>query len=240
MKKFTTHVSGAKDGEFVVRGKKLSEIVASGKGFSSAAFFTIAGREPSDAEAKLWDAMLTSVIDHGVAAPSAFVPRTVASTGNSVNAALAAGMLAIGDYHGGAIEAAAELLASDESAEEIVNRMAAAKKVIPGLGHKIYKNEDPRAVALFAKAEELRLYGKYAEKMKALQSALKEKSGLHLAINIDGVIAPLMLELGLSPKIGKAIFAFGRMPGMIAHIEEELTNEKPYRRLDEEDTEYVG
>ena len=117
MKKWTTRISGTKDGELVVRGKKLSSIVSpvdgSAGSFSSAAFFIISGREPSVNEAAMWNAILISVIEHGVAAPSAFVPRVVASTGNSVNAALAAGMLAIGDYHGGAIEDAARLLASD-------------------------------------------------------------------------------------------------------------------------------
>ena len=59
-------------------------------------------------------------------------------------------------------------------------------------------------------------------------------------MNIDGAMAALMLELGFDPLFGKAFFAFARFPGLIAHVYEEATNEKPYRRFHEEDVEYIG
>lgn len=61
-----------------------------------------------------------------------------------------------------------------------------------------------------------------------------------MPLNIDGAIATLISELGLDARLGKAIFALGRLPGIIAHVYEETVNEKPYRRIDEKDVRYIG
>ncbi|MBI3638149.1 citryl-CoA lyase [Candidatus Wolfebacteria bacterium] len=237
--KWKTKISVHKDGELRIRGHKLTELIAK-YGFIDGIFLIIEGRLPAKNEAELLSACLLSCIDHGVEAPSAFIGRVVASTGNSVNAAIAANILAIGDHHGGAIEQAMILLSRPEDAKTIVREVLSRKERLPGYGHKIYKDFDPRAKALFKRAAELEIKNSAMEKTILVEKELKEQSGKTLPLNIDGAIAAILLALGFNPKLGKAFFALGRMPGMMAHILEEITDEKPYRRFEESDVEYEG
>ena len=146
----------------------------------------------------------------------------------------------IGDHHGGAIECAARFLQSEKSAAEIVSDAVVKKERLAGFGHKIYKDIDPRAVVIFKKAQELALSGTYIKKIQDIQAELFKQYGKQLPINIDGAIAAAMSELKLPWQLGKAFFILGRMPGMMAHIYEEMVNEKPYRRFEEADVEYEG
>lgn len=234
-----TNISVHKDGELYIRGRKLTELIAK-YGFVDGIFLILLCRLPKPAEAEVLDACLLACIDHGVEAPTAFVGRIVASTGNSVNAALAADMLAIGDYHGGAIEAAMEFLLRPGTVKTNVAATLARKERLAGYGHKVYKKSDPRATALFARAAKAKLDDKFIKKAFLIEKELARQSGKVLPLNIDAAIAAILVTLGFEPKLGKAFFALGRMPGMMAHIVEELKNEKPYRRFEESDVEYLG
>ncbi len=237
--KWKTRISRIDEGEHVIRGMKITEMIKD-MSFVESLLFILHGKRSTPQEKELLDAILVACVEHGIHVPSAFVPRVVMSTGNTVNAALAAGALAIGDHHGGAIEACAKFLQSDMTPEEVVESFFAVGKAVPGFGHKVYKDKDPRAEVLFEKAAALGFSGKHVEKLHAVHVALTAKIGRHLPINVDGPVAALMSELGLDWRIGKAFFVLGRMPGMIAHIQEEMIHEKPYRRVNEEDVEYIG
>lgn len=237
--KWRTAISTKKDNEVYVRGHALADLIAE-KNFSEVAFLLLKGVTPTENEKKLFDAILVSCVEHGIEPPSAFVPRVSVSVGNPMNAALAAGMLAIGEHHGGAIEKAAFLFGQEKSAADIVREAVAAGERMPGFGHKIYKDKDPRAELLFEKAESLGLSGAFVKKARQCGEELEKQTGKKLPLNIDGAIAALMLELGFDWRLGKALFALGRLPGMIAHIYEEMMNEKPYRRLEESNIEYIG
>ncbi len=234
-----TKISTHKDGELYVRGQKLTDLIAK-YGFIEGTFLILLGRLPKTAEAEVLSVCLLACIDHGVEVPSAFVGRVVASTGNSVNAALAADMLAIGDYHGGAIEAAMELFMRAGEAKAIVAEAMAKKERLAGYGHKIYKESDPRTAALFVRASQLKFDDEVIKKALLIEQELANQSGKTLPLNIDGAIAAILVTMGFSPKLGKAFFALGRMPGMMAHIVEEIENEKPYRRFEEGDVRYEG
>src|SRR3989344_5471862 len=94
--KWITKISTHKEGTLYVRGKKLTKLM-SALSFSEMIFFILKNKLPKINETKLLDAILVSCIEHGVEAPSAYVPRVIISTGNHINAALAGGLLAIGD-----------------------------------------------------------------------------------------------------------------------------------------------
>ena len=237
--KWKTKISTHKDGELYVRGEKLTSLLGK-TSFSEAIILLLRGTPAEKNESKMMDAILVSCIEHGVEAPSAYVPRVIASTGNSMNAALAGGLLAIGEHHGGAIEKAAKYLQSEKSAEEIVKEALEKKERLAGFGHKIYKTVDPRSEKLFQLAGELNFGKKYIDKAISIGEELEKQSGKKLVLNIDMAIAALISALGFDYRIGKAIFALGRLPGMIAHSFEELTEEKPYRRFEEGDVEYEG
>ena len=208
--------------------------------FTEAAFFVLKGKKPTKEQTAMLDAVLVSAINHGLEAPSAFIPRIVASTGNSVTTALASGVLSIGDHHGGAVEEAMRVFYSNKSAKEIVAEMTVKQARMPGFGHKIYKDADPRVSAMFKHLESLNIKSKFMDIANDIQAELKKQAGKNLPLNIDGAMAAVLCELRLDPIQGKAFFALARFPSMMANIEEELKNEKPYRRLDESDIEYIG
>lgn len=234
MQKWKTKIAGQKDGELHLRGEKFLDLIGK-MTFTEAVYFVIKGTRPSKDHAELLDMILVAAVNHGLEAPSAFVPRIVASAGNSVNSALASGVLSIGDHHGGAIEEAMKIFMSGKSAKQIVEEIVKEGKRMPGYGHKIYKDTDPRSEIIGKKIGK----SKYWALAEEIQSELLAQTGKKLPLNIDGAMAAVLCELGFDPIQGKAFFAFARFPSMMANIEEEIKNEKPYRRLEEDDIEYL-
>jgi len=216
-----------------VRGKALENVMD--MDFSDAIFLILKAERPTEEESEIFNTVLSSCIDHGVGNPSTVAARTVQSGGNDMNTSVAAGISALGDKHGGAIEEAMELLQSEASAEKIVNRKVEEDEKIPGLGHKVYEDEDPRSQKILEKAEELGLKGEFSEKMLEIQRVFEEEK-IGLVLNVDGAIAGIMSDLGFEPELGKGFFIIARTPGLVAHVREEM-DEKDFRR---EDGEYTG
>jgi citryl-CoA lyase len=234
--KWQTKISRDKSGEHYIRGNKLGELIRENS-FTEVIFLLLVGRLAKRNETAMLDAILVAGIEHGISVPSAFVPRTSVSVGNAVNAALAAGLLSIGDWHGGAIERCMITLSERTDAKDIVRSALEKKKIIAGFGHKTYKSEDPRSQALLQKSQELGFHGEYIDKAQEIEQELEKQKGKKLVLNVDGAMAAILLTLGFNFSLGKGIFALSRLPGMLAHIEEEMLEEKPYRRLDDSDVE---
>lgn len=240
---FKTAISKMTADDMVIRGVRHSSLVASGP-FSDAVFLLLSGRQPGPKESVLFGAMLTSVIDHGMGTASALSARFVASTGNPLNASVAAGVLALGDLHGGAIEQAmlllTELRGSGLPLPDLIRSSLAAKRVLHGYGHKVYKEADPRTALLIRLCDEQGFSSAYLALAKEAEEAIAAAKGKRLVLNVDGCIAALLLEMGFSPAMGKGFFIIGRVPGLVAHAVEEREREKPVRRLDEEEIRYDG
>lgn len=238
--RWKTKIAGLVGDEVLVRGHKISELIRK-KSLAEAIFLVLSGRLPKGKEKELFEAMLVACVEHGINTPSALTTRIVRSGGNSLNTAVGAGILAIGNWHGGAIEKAAYMFAQavdkDVSTEDLVADYKEKGERLPGYGHKKYET-DPRTVALFKKAESLGISGKYMKYARELEVALEESAGRKFCLNVDGAIAALMLELGLDPALGKGIFIIGRVSGLVAHAVEEAKEGKPFRTVAEEDTQY--
>lgn len=227
--KWKTAISKDEAGEHYVRSEKLDSLIESST-FTESIFLILQGKKPTAAEREMLDAILVASLDHGVGVPSSFVPRILASTGNSINAALAGGVLAVSDYHGGAGENVMKMLQTNEIPVRV-----------PGLGHKTYKDFDPRAEALFKKAEKLGIAQQKISRMREIKKEFEASNpGKQLPINVDGAIGAILSGMGFDWRTGKAIFILGRMPSMIANAIEETVNEKPFRRFEESDVEYTG
>src|SRR3972149_2880767 len=146
-------------GRIRVRGYDITDIMEH-LTYAEAVYLILKGELPGRAEAELMNAILVSSIDHGVSPPSVLGARTVISGGNSLNAAIAGGVLVIGDSHGGAIEQSARILQDwavrlDESpgspvsvAEQLVAWLEQSKRRMPGYGHRLHQT-DPRTGKLF-------------------------------------------------------------------------------------------
>ncbi|MFB6213248.1 MAG: citryl-CoA lyase [Candidatus Nanohaloarchaea archaeon] len=217
----------------VIRGEELEDVMD--MDFADAIWLVLSGEKPSEEESEIFNTILSSCIDHGVGNPSTVSARTVQSGGNPMNSSVAAGILSLGDAHGGAIEAAMEMLQDPLTAEEIVRDRQEAGEKIPGLGHKVYEGEDPRTEKIFEKAEELGLTGGAVEKMKSIRDVFAQEK-VELVINVDGAIAAVMSDLGWDHRLGKGLFIIARTPGLVAHVHEEM-DEEDFRR---QEGEYTG
>lgn len=240
MANYKTAITTHKDEKVYVRGKDLIGLSAK-ISFADAIYLILKGELPDEKTGKLFSAMLTISIDHGIEPSSVVAARNIYSAGSPVQAAVAGGVLAFGEYHGGAIEAAMENFYgyADKSAGLLIDDLKASDKRVAGFGHRLYKGDDPRTVKLVEIAKETGFEDKYVKfaQSVALEFKKREKS---LPLNIDGIIAAILCEMGFDPKVGKGIFIIARVPGLVAHVVEEATREKPVRRLTEEEVEYDG
>lgn len=247
--KFSTKVSGQTSQGMVLRGRPLSELVEEGD-FVKTLFLSLTGREPSKVEKKILNSILVASIDHGLQPSSGFVPRVVAAAGNDINTAMASVFLALGPYHGGAVNGAMEIFEKLKNAKDVekecqnlVEEYQKQKKRIPGFGHAHYKNRttgDPRSKQLFKIATDAGLSRDIITIAETLEETIEWKLKKVLVINIDGCLAALLVTLGIDAKAGNALFALARAAGSIAHIIEEQNSGQWVRRLDDEDVEYVG
>lgn len=240
-----TAISRIAPGEIRVRGYDIVELMGR-KSFAEVAYLVLKGKMPTEAEGRMMDAILASSVDHGVTPPSILAARTVMSGGNPLNAAVAGGILAIGDVHGGAIEQCARLLqewgAKDGDPSTIAGELLADLKSrnrrMPGFGHRLHKT-DPRTVRLFDLAAELDFTGRHQTLARAIEGLFRDQ-GKSLPINVDGAIAAVISDMGFDWRLGKGFFIISRTVGLIAHANEELTREKPMRNLGISDYIYDG
>ncbi len=228
--KFDTKISKTAGGEHQIYGNAVVELMKS-HGFTDVIFLLYTGKLPTDDERSLLDALLVAAAEHGVEVPSLYVPRVSVASGNSVHTAMAAGVLAIGEDHGGAGEAAAYLLSRKEDAQTLVDEYIANDERLPGFGHRTYKEEDPRATVIYEKAKQAKVPLAAFEKACEIEAAIAKAKGKKLPLNIDGAFAAAVLALGMDPRAAKALFVVARVAGMGAHALEELSQKNGYRRL---------
>ncbi|GAA1930879.1 citryl-CoA lyase [Microbacterium aoyamense] len=244
---FSTAVSEVVEGEVNLRGYSLREIMSEAT-YADGAFLSITGRIPTPGERRLVDAILNSLLDHGYVASTITAARYIASGNPQFIPAVAGGILAAGSntlspehsYH--LLQRTAELR-GDESlevgADRIVDEYVAARKRLPGFGHPIHKTSDFRADILFELADELGLAGESIKQFQAIHEAFVRKTGrTGIPINIDGALAAIGSDLGWSANQTVAFAVLSVLPGLMAHVIEEIEQNRPLRYI--QDGEYIG
>lgn len=245
-----TAVTKIEPNSISVRGYQINELM--GKvSYPQMVYLLFKGEMPPENVGKLIEAMLVSSVDHGTTPPSALAALTVASTGAELNSAVAAGILAISRFHGGAIEECMHILraakkikdeqniSTSDAGIKIIEEYRNQKKRLSGFGHRLH-TDDPRTKKLFSLAKEYKVAGEYVELARAIESGLKQVLDKNLPINVDGAIAALLCELDFDPVFANAFFMIARVPGLVAHIYEEKTRYKPMRKIHPTDVEYDG
>jgi len=244
-----TQISEVKPNEIRLRGYRIDELMGKVT-FSEGIYLALKGELPSPEITRLLDAIFVSSIDHGVTPPSALATRTATSTGAPINAAVAAGILSINDFHGGAIyncmgvieEGLQRVKKQDEPVEkvgiEIVQEYLAGKKRMAGFGHRLH-TADPRTARLFDLAEDTGIAGIGVALLKALQAGFRQ-AGKDLPINVDGAIAGILVDLEIPRDLANAFFIIPRVPGLVAQFYEERTTQRPMRYIDPTSSQYNG
>src|SRR5438046_4445861 len=185
--------------------------------------------------------ILVSSINHGSTPPSALASRTVSSTGASLIASGAAGIMSINRHHGGAIEdcarqlkaiadqAARDSISLEEAAARTLRTMSEAGERMAGFGHRVH-TKDPRTARLFELAREAGVDGAHMQAARAVEKAFADAKK-SLPINVDGAIGAILADLEMNPAAFNGIFMIARTPGLIAPVIEGQTREKPMRRI---------
>ena len=206
-------------------------------GFGELAYWLITRQRPTPGEARLFEAVLIGLADHGFT-PTAIAARlTYLSAPDAVQGALAAGLLGGGSRFLGVTEDTGRFLADvlatapepplddegwDELARAAVAERKAAGKFVPGLGHPVHKVRDPRTPRLIEIAHEEELYGPHLALFEAIGRVHAEVLGKRLPLNGAGVSGAALADLGLRAELLRAAVLLARCAGLIGHIAEEI------------------
>jgi citrate synthase len=237
----------------VVRGIDLANDIIGKVSLGDLAFLELKGRLPTPQESVVFNAIAVTLVEHGMT-PSAIAARlTYFGAPESLQGAVAAGLLGLGDRFGGSIEGAAQVLQEGLEgiepgtdlrtvARDIVAAHKRKKQVIPGLGHPIHKPIDPRTPRLFAVAAENGLSGRYVELMELIAEEAGVAFGRELPVNATGAIAALASELGIPWRVTRGLAVMARAIGLVAHIKEEIedpTASEIWSRVEDEASGHV-
>jgi citrate synthase len=218
--------------KILIRGYRINDLIEHST-FPDVAFLTIFGKLPTKEESVMTNAMLVACVDHGLA-PSALASRIViGGAPEALQGAVAAGILAMGDRHGGAGEMCAKMLQDgvkrakkegkslEEMAEIIVHEYWVGGKVIEGIGHPFHK-VDPRVGVLFGIAEKEGFKKENVKLLENVQVSAERAFGRKLPINVDGAIGAIISDMGMDHRMAKAFFIMSRVVGLVSHTLEEM------------------
>src|SRR5438105_2139060 len=188
-----TSLSAVEPNKILIRGYRVQDLMERCS-FGDIIYLTFKGELPAGNEGRIIEMIMVSSTDHSFFAPSIDATRFVASGGVPLQAAVAAGVISLGDHHGGAIEQCARMLQESipagTKAAEIVGGYRARKQRVPGFGHP-WHDRDPRTLKLIAKANEWEVAGLHLALVESISSELK------LPANIDGVISGIISDMGI-------------------------------------------
>jgi len=216
------------------------ELLASKPELSHAAnlLYLLNGRVPMDVEAHALDIALILHADHEFNA-STFAARVTAGTLADIYAAITSAIGALsGPLHGGANEQVMKMLlkvgAPDNVDRFVAERIAAGEKIM-GIGHAVYRTEDPRAAHLKRMSEEIgkrqgdTKWFEMSRRIEDLAVAELERKGKKLRANVDFYSASTYFMLGIPVDLYTPIFAVSRISGWTAHVLEQYANNKLIR-----------
>ncbi|MEO3388014.1 citryl-CoA lyase [Mesorhizobium sp. CAU 1741] len=224
-------------GRIAFHGRPVEELIGT-LSFVEMIWLMLRGDVPAHDQARLLESALVASVDHGPQAPSVAITRMAATCGVGINSALASGINALGDVHGGAGEQAALLYARiiaeqdgnggnvARAAGAIMDQDAAAGRPhVPGFGHRFH-DVDPRAVRLMELVEQAveagTVPGRHAGAALAIAAEIERRKGRPIPMNIDGATAVIFCELGFPPTLCRGLFILSRSVGLLAHGFEQM------------------
>ena len=229
MKKPTTKIARHTTDAIYIRGASLVDDLIGKLTFTEMMYFQLLGVRPTPAQTRILDAVLVTLMEHGLT-PSAIATRLIYdSCPEALQAAVAAGLLGVGSTFIGTMEGCAknleEILSTPEGeaarAKAIARRFREAKQPIPGFGHPHHKPDDPRSPRMLALAEEAGVPGRHIRALRLLAVEVDAAWGRHLTINATGAIAALLGEIGVPQEVARGIAVVSRAAGLVGHIREE-------------------
>jgi citrate synthase len=232
---FPTSLGTSTADQIRLLGQDLTADLMGKVSFGELAFWLVAMRRPTPAETRVFEAVLVALADHGFT-PTAIAARlTYLSAPDSLQGALAAGLLGGGSRFLGVTEdcgmylhevlSRAELPSNEDQwnalALTAVTETKAAGKFVPGLGHPVHKVTDPRTPVLFAIAEAEGLRGPHLQLFEAIGRVHEQVLGRRLPLNGAGVCGAALADLGLPVEMLRGFALLARAAGLLGQIAEE-------------------
>ncbi|MER7591691.1 citryl-CoA lyase [Micromonospora ureilytica] len=213
-------------------GQDLAADLMGTVGFGELAYWLVAGRRPTPGEVRVFEAVLVALADHGFT-PTAIAARlTYLSAPESLQGALAAGLLGGGSRFLGVTEDCGRFLADtlaqagevtdyDAVALDAVTRAKRERRLVPGLGHPVHKEQDPRTPVLIRIATEEGLHGPHLRLFEAIGRVHPQVLGRTLPLNGAGVCGAALADLGLPVEMLRGFALLARAAGLLGHLAEE-------------------
>lgn len=237
MPDYTTSLGTSDADSISLMGLDLAGDLMGKVGFGELAFWMVAQRRPTPGEARLFEAVLVSLADHGFT-PTAIAARlTYYSAPDSIQGAVAAGLLGGGSRFLGVTEDTGMFLHSivsdlentgswdesqwDDLALRVVRDRRAAGAFVPGLGHPVHKSGDPRVPVLIAIATEEDVRGPHMKLFEAIGRVHDQVLGRTLPLNGAGIAGAALADLKLPVSMLRGFSLLARTAGLIGQIAEE-------------------
>ena len=256
--RWETAIAEVREDDVLVRGYRLQDLVGSVT-FTDMIVLVHTGELPDEARRRMLDAILASLIEHGIS-PSTIITRMLASCGTPIQAAMSGGALSIADWHGGSGEQLGEVLAgmveavrsdSGHDQSEITERLReqaarfvadyrARRQRFEGFGHPQHPEGDPRATLLLRLADDLGVVGPHVTLIRLLDDEIERAMGRRLMPNVTGAVAALLLDLGFSWRAIRGLVIASRSAGLVAHVVEELEQGGRWRHAAADQVTYTG
>jgi citrate synthase len=227
-----THVARAYPDRVEVRGRDLTGDLMGRVSFTEYFHLLLTGREPTDDQRFFLDLLLVAIAEHGMMPTNVAARMTLAADPDSLQGAVAAGILGCGTVVLGTAELCARLLedaqekvaagaAPEAVAAETARAIHAAGGKVPGFGHPVHRPVDPRAERILELAEARGVGGPHVLLTRRLPDAVEEAWGRPLTMNVSLPIAAVMLDLGFPSAVVKSVPLLARTAGLLAHLAEE-------------------
>jgi citrate synthase len=236
---FPTSIGTSDEKQIRLLGQDLAADLMGKVGFGELAYWLVAGRRPTAGETRVFEAVLVALADHGFT-PTAIAARlTYLSAPESLQGALAAGLLGGGSRFLGVTEDCGRFLAGvlaeagdipaddtgyDALALDAVTKARAAKTFVPGLGHPVHKQRDPRTPVLIGIAESEGLRGPHLRLFEAIGRVHPQVLNRTLPLNGAGVCGAALADLGLPIDLLRGFALLARAAGLLGHLAEERRN----------------
>lgn len=233
---FPTSIGTSTPDEIRLLGHSLAADLMGEVSFSELAYWLVAMRRPTPGQRRMLDAVLVSLADHGFT-PTALAARlTYLSAPDSIQGAVAAGLLGGGSRFLGVTEdtglflaealAATEVVPRDDAdfdtiAEQAMRARRAAGRLVPGLGHPVHKEADPRVAVLYRIAGDEGVLGPHLRLFAAVGRMSEPVLGRRLPLNGAGVAGAALADIDLPVTMLRGFALLARTAGLLGHIAEE-------------------
>ena len=224
-----SRISQAYPDRVEVRGRDLATELMGEVTFTEYFHLLLTGNEATEEQRYFLDVLLVAIAEHGMMPTNVAARMTLAADPESLQGAVAAGILGAGPVVLGTSQECARLLAAAREqgadaatvAADMVRDISEAGGKVPGFGHPVHRPVDPRAERILELADARGVSGPHVALARAFGEAVAEERGKPLTMNVAMPIAAVMLDLGFSPDVVKAVPILARTAGLLAHLAEE-------------------